>query len=549
MCISVPVVVPDGFPVVRWDMLKWFILALAFLLGVAATAFGADEFVPGLVVPPDLEKRAAAQNATAKPIVAALQDAIAGRQIGPSPALKRWDWSEKINVPVMSQGRCGSCWAFATATSLSFQIRIQTGRQATVSPQDVLDCSGEGSCSGGWVAYGIAKRGYADDAAVPYVGSKRRCGSAPRPNRIVAWTYLASNGGRPQDDVMKKALCEVGPVWVGVFADNALSNYVTGGVWSSPGSSVNHAVVIVGWDDEKGAWIVRNSWGKTWGDGGNFLCKYGSNIGVGASVAWAIPYWIDPEAAGKVQALSDASCDVCNAKSIDGPATAKCGALVKLLAPEIEGARYAWSPVPDQGIEQNVYMDTDRKTLVVATPCTAGVYWFTCCVSVKDGDPLVLMHRLDVGGSQPKPTPAPIPVPPAPKPDKLTEFGESVKEWASEIDGVALKAAGEKVAAGFSSVAPGLKDGTILTIGEAQAQARASYSPALKGETRDAWEPFFDKLTEEYLRRKDDLGSADMMSVAAEQIAAGIRAAMQSAGEDVLPEHSVRVPILQWRGR
>lgn len=519
------------------------VAALAFL----AADGPAPEFVPGLIPPRDLKQRAAKQAAAAAPIVNQLRAAAAGRTLGPSPTLPRWDWSERVDVAVINQGSCGSCWACATAQCLSFQITIQTGRAANVSAQDVLDCSGEGSCGGGWVAFGAAKGGYADSSVVPYTGRKAFCRiSKDRPHRILTWQYLAEDGGRPDDAALKKALCEVGPVWVGIYADRGLSNYQPGVVWASPGRSTNHAVTLVGWDDGKQAWIIRNSWGKTWGDRGNFLCKYGSNIGDGAAVAWAVPSWLDPETADRIKAEADkqSPCPGCDSpQRIDGPETAPSGTLVRLTAPEMPGARYTWSHTPADAIDANTYLDSGRRVLVIATPVTPGTYWFQCAIACPDADPLLLSHGLAVGSGPtppgphpPEPPGPPDPPPgPGPAPVVLDGFGEQVKRWAADVPAASRAAAGEQIAAGFSSLVGGLRDGTIATLGEAQALARGKYSSALRGAVRNDWGPFFDSLTAAYLERKTELADADRAATAAVQIAAGIRAALAVKAEAETP--------------
>lgn len=503
------------------------------------------EFTPGLIVPQDLPQRAAKQAARAAPLLQRLQAERAARPLGPSPELRRWDWSARVAVPVISQGSCGSCWACATAQCLSFQIEIQTGRPVAISAQDVLDCSGEGSCGGGWVAYEAGRNGYADAETIPYTGRKSICRmSKPRPYKILTWTYLEQGGGKPTDAELKKALCEVGPVWVGLYADGALSRYSAGTVWASPGRSVNHAVTLVGWDDDRGAWIIRNSWGGSWGDKGNFLCRYGSNVGEGAAVAWAVPSWIDPVKAAELKQAAGGKC--CTVDRIDGPETAAPGTLVRLQAPELPGARYAWSAVPDAAIDSNTYLDSGRRVFVIATPCSPGRYWFSCAVSQTDADPLLLTHGLIVGtpptpapvpgpspGPAPEPTPGPTPKP-EPTPTALDDFGRQVKGWASEVPPAARKAAGEQVAAGFASVVVGLRDGSIDTIGDAQARVRGAYSAALRPVLAD-WAGFFDRLTAAYSERKGELSEADTAAKAAEQIAAGILAALATDAKEDCP--------------
>lgn len=510
----------------------WWLVVLSAAIAAAAE----PEIVPGLIVPADLPQQAARQSRVAAPIVRALRDQASGRPLGPQVTDRRLDWSEKIAVDVIAQGSCGSCWACATACAMSFQIGIQTGRRTVnVSAQDVLNCSGAGSCGGGWTAYDAAiKSGYADAKSVPYVGRKTSCrAGVARPYKILAWEYLAADGAKPTDARIKQALVEAGPVWVGIYADRALTAYKPGTIWSSPGRSVNHAVVVIGWDDDRRAWLVRNSWGASWGDRGNFWCRMGSNVGSGASVAYVTPSWIDQDAAESLQAIAADDCQDCDQPTIDGPRTAAAGALVKLTAPQLPEARYAWSHVPAAAIDENTYLDSSRRVLIVATPVAPGTYWFSCSVACANQDPLLLQHGLTVEGTPgpappgPSPEPPPPPTPPTPpKPSGLDAFGRQVKQWATDVPAASRTAAGEQIAAGFESVMADLRAGRVETLGEAQARVRGKYSGALRGQVLTDWLPFFDQLSAAYVERKDDLADAETAAAAAEQVAAGIRAAL-----------------------
>ena len=83
---------------------------------------------------------------------------------------------------------------------------------------------------------------------------------------------------------LKRAVLERGPIAVAVSVGNNFFGY-TGGVFTyNSQEGINHAVVVVGWDDSMGAWLVRNSWSSAWGMGGHMWIAYGvSSVGVGAA--------------------------------------------------------------------------------------------------------------------------------------------------------------------------------------------------------------------------------------------------------------------------
>jgi cathepsin L len=87
---------------------------------------------------------------------------------------------------------------------------------------------------------------------------------------------------------LKSAIYTHGGVSAGVTVDSYFQAY-TGGVYANTGNSdpINHAIVLVGWDDTKGAWLMKNSWGPSWGVNGFMWIKYGtSNVGTGA--CWVV---------------------------------------------------------------------------------------------------------------------------------------------------------------------------------------------------------------------------------------------------------------------
>jgi TolA-binding protein len=94
-------------------------------------------------------------------------------------------------------------------------------------------------------------------------------------------------GGQASVDEIKSALCKYGPVSSSVAVTPLFRAY-TGGVFDEmSGAFTNHAVVIVGWDDERGAWLMRNSWDTWWGEDGHMWIKYGSNS-IGKSAVWGL---------------------------------------------------------------------------------------------------------------------------------------------------------------------------------------------------------------------------------------------------------------------
>ncbi len=72
-----------------------------------------------------------------------------------------------------------------------------------------------------------------------------------------------------------------------MYADRTFQAY-TGGVYNNTRRYryTNHQIQLVGWDDSKGAWLLKNSWGTGWGIGGYMWITY-TSCRVGEGAAWA----------------------------------------------------------------------------------------------------------------------------------------------------------------------------------------------------------------------------------------------------------------------
>ena len=159
----------------------------------------------------------------------------------------------------------------------------------------------DGDCSGGF-AYKVMEwmvdnnKNLATEAAVPDAGTNQPCaGGTP------STSYYATDWGivDPSGDIskiasvadIKAAMCKYGPIAASVQVTSLFQNYTNGvfyefaSNYSNPTS--NHAVLLVGWDDDKGAWLMKNSWGTDWGEDGYMWIKYNSN-NIGRRAAWVI---------------------------------------------------------------------------------------------------------------------------------------------------------------------------------------------------------------------------------------------------------------------
>ena len=197
--------------------------------------------------------------------------------------LSAFDWRNLGKVtPVKSQDGCGSCWAFAAEGAYEGSYAIRNGTLEDTSEQDPLSCSGAGSCGGGWwagVFDWLISHGDATEASYPYTATDSACNTGiPAPYRAVTWGYVIPSGGIPSVAQTKQALCDHGPLAVAVLATPAFQAYTTG-VFNEHDTThgINHGITLIGWNDSKHAWLIKNSWNTGWGMAGYMWIDYNSN--------------------------------------------------------------------------------------------------------------------------------------------------------------------------------------------------------------------------------------------------------------------------------
>ncbi|GAB4477396.1 MAG: hypothetical protein Kow0088_16240 [Anaerolineales bacterium] len=201
---------------------------------------------------------------------------------------------------VRDQGNCGSCWAFATVGVFESKLLIAENNNQNLSEQYLVSCNTrDWGCDGGWFAHDYhideippseSEAGAVLENAFPYQAKDLSCnGPYSHPYRALSWSYVNPSVYIPSVSEIKQAIYNYGPVAAAVCSSVAF-DYYSGGVFSTDesaycGSSlVNHGIVLVGWDDTQGVWILRNSWGPYWGENGYMRIKYGiSNVGLGAN--------------------------------------------------------------------------------------------------------------------------------------------------------------------------------------------------------------------------------------------------------------------------
>jgi C1A family cysteine protease len=203
-------------------------------------------------------------------------------------------------TPVKNQGSCGSCWAFATTAALESKAMISfntPGKPPNLSEQIVLSCSGAGDCQNGGSISGasnfLVSTGTNKETYYPYLGKNGYCLNASS-----NWTYrpfMASGWSSVSQDLtaLKSAIYSNGPVVVtmAVYTDFF---YYGGGVYQPTWGYLEgyHAILAVGYNDDAPVpyFIVKNSWGTTWGASGYFKIAYSELYGYSDFAYQAISY-------------------------------------------------------------------------------------------------------------------------------------------------------------------------------------------------------------------------------------------------------------------
>jgi cathepsin K len=205
-------------------------------------------------------------------------------------------------TPVKDQ-QCGNCWSYSAMGAYEASYKRVNGVVADASEQYVVNCSGGGDCGpAGGLAYKVFdwmvdnNKNVATDAAYPDAGMVQSC-----PGGTPVTQYYATDWGvvDPSGDILKiasvadikAAICKYGPVAASVNVTDAFQHYTNGVFNEIPSNyanpSTNHAIVLCGWDDDKHAWLLKNSWGTDWGENGYMWIDYGTN-NVGRRAAWVI---------------------------------------------------------------------------------------------------------------------------------------------------------------------------------------------------------------------------------------------------------------------
>jgi C1A family cysteine protease len=186
------------------------------------------------------------------------------------------DWRTKGAVTsVKDQGQCGSCWTFSSTGAAEGAWAISKDQLLDLSEQQLVDCAtginyGSHGCSGGQMEGAfkyLIENGQCSLSSYPYTAKDGSCHSCSP----VAH-FSSCSDVKPNDQVSLKMAVSKQPVSIAIEADTRYFQSYSSGILTSTscGTNLDHGVLIVGYGTENGQkyWLVKNSWGTTWGDKG-----------------------------------------------------------------------------------------------------------------------------------------------------------------------------------------------------------------------------------------------------------------------------------------
>jgi len=218
------------------------------------------------------------------------------------------DWRDKnVVTDVKDQKQCGSCWAFSTTGSLEAATALKSGKAPlSLSEQNLVDCAqkeGNHGCKGGSMDGGFKyvkdNGGIDTEESYPYTakdGKECLYNASNSGATLQSWKDLPM-GSEPD---LQKAVATVGPISVGIDASHPKFHFYKEGTYYDPSCSstmLDHGVLVVGYGTDSTAnhkakdyWIVKNSWGATWGQEGyiHMARNKKNNCGIASAATYPV---------------------------------------------------------------------------------------------------------------------------------------------------------------------------------------------------------------------------------------------------------------------